>query len=981
MHRPKRHSPSPSRLAVAAFAALAASLATSVAAENSTSNGSNGSSSKGSEPDWTLSTKELNRTAWQRQPYVSNGYIGQRIPAEGFGYRVVEPVLIDGDKSQGTNGWPLFDPRFTAAMVAGFYDQQDNTTGTNFPQTGGEQPISTLPTWSSLYLTLQNQTYDISTPDSQITNWTQSQSIQDGVVQTSLDWTPDGANQSVKVKYTLFAHRVMPNLGVVRLDVDGVDQGSTVAVTDVFDGQGAWRTDFVESNASADSNMIYTAVRPNGISNVTAYEVSLLSFIDSPDSVSVVSGSECYPSLSTNESTISQCYRFSAPEGGSFSVVKYVGIASSDAYPEKEMDTAIEAAQKAKAMGYGTVLETHQDAWDAIWEDSDIIVPQEGLEELQYATRASLFHVMSNLWNGTEGTGLGDNSIAPAGLTSDSYAGQIFWDADIWMQPSILALQPDYAESIIDFRYRQLGAAKENAKQYGLPGALYPWTAARFGNCTGVGPCYDYEYHLNGDIALTAYDYYSQTQNKTWLEEKGWPLVDAISSMYASLVKLNDTTGLYTVLNLTSMDEFANRVSDGASTNGLIAVTLRNAQELAKILGKETPSNYTEIADKMTILVDPSSNIVLEFQGFNGTTGVKQADVVLLTYPFQYNLSQTQGLLNLDYYSLATSPNGPGMTNSIFSIDAAELSPVGCATWTYLLASAQPYSRAPFYQFSEQTIDVYAENGGTNPAFTFLTGHGGFLQTWTHGFTGYRSRLDRMFLDPLLPPQLEGYTIKGFKWGGSSFKIELKTDQTTITRTSGGNGTVKIEISPQNAKGGNYTLAVGESLTVPTSSTNGTLVEGNLAQCARVISNDTSFANPNELIVPGEYALAAVDGANATVWQPKTSAASTMTIDLSETKTISGMHINWGSEPPLTFTVQAGSSLSNMTLLTPSMSTEVNISSPYNAQSANQVSIKVGNLTDYSLASPVQARYVNLTIEGSRTGEDVGGTIAEFALL
>lgn len=59
------------------------------------------------------------------------------------------------------------------------------------------------------------------------------------------------------------------------------------------------------------------------------------------------------------------------------------------------------------------------------------------------------------------------------------------------------------------------------------------------------------------------------------------------------------------------------------------------------------------------------------------------------------------------------------------------------------------------------------------------------------------------------------------------------------------------------------TLAPGESLTVPTSMTNGTLVDGNLAQCAKVISNDTSFANPNEYIVPGEYALAAVDGANA----------------------------------------------------------------------------------------------------------------------
>lgn len=54
-------------------------------------------------------------------------------------------------------------------------------------------------------------------------------------------------------------------------------------------------------------------------------------------------------------------------------------------------------------------------------------------------------------------------------------------------------------------------------------------------------------------------------------------------------------------------------------------------------------------------------------EGFNATTPVKQADVVLLTYPYGYVNSTTESLKNLDFYSLATSPNGPAMTYSIFS--------------------------------------------------------------------------------------------------------------------------------------------------------------------------------------------------------------------------------------------------------------------------------------------------------------------------
>jgi len=191
-------------------------------------------------------------------------------------------------------------------------------------------------------------------------------------------------------------------------------------------GVGAWRTDFVESGVVSNStNTIFTAVRPNGISNVTAYQTSVLDFLDSPVKYSIDNGTSCYPSLSMNSSTVSQCYRLSSiPSSGSISVVKYVGIASSDAFNGTESSTSRNTAQKANSTGYSNLLESHKQAWNDIWNSSDIVIPQEGLEELQYATRASLFHLLSNVRSGNESTGLGDNSIAPAGLTSDSYAGQ-----------------------------------------------------------------------------------------------------------------------------------------------------------------------------------------------------------------------------------------------------------------------------------------------------------------------------------------------------------------------------------------------------------------------------------------------------------------------------------------------------------------------------------------------------------------------------
>lgn len=180
------------------------------------------------------------------------------------------------------------------------------------------------------------------------------------------------------------------------------------------------------------TDTIYSAVQPDGISNVTAYEVSRLIFTagnGTAVSQSLASSSGCFASLSTNSSTVSQCYSATSSTSGTLSVVKYVGIASSDAYAGKELSTAHGAVTQAISAGYDSIVAQHVDAWNAIWDDADVIIPYQGvgtiLQELQYTARASLFHMLSNVRQGSEGTGLGDNSIAPAGLTSDSYAGQV----------------------------------------------------------------------------------------------------------------------------------------------------------------------------------------------------------------------------------------------------------------------------------------------------------------------------------------------------------------------------------------------------------------------------------------------------------------------------------------------------------------------------------------------------------------------------
>jgi len=248
-------------------------------------------------------------------------------------------------------------------------------------------------------------------------------------------------------------------------------------------------------------------------------------------------------------------------------------------------------------------------------------------------------------------------------------------------------------------------------------------------------------------------------------------------------------------------------------------------------------------------------------------------------------------------------------------------------------------------------------NGGTNPAYSFLTGHGGFLQVFTHGLTGYRFRSDVFYLNPSLPPQLgpDGFIVKGMKWRGAVFDVQVALNMTTITRRSGSADVdaqdVTVQIASTNPKGGNYPLGVGGTLQVPTRrpDLNATVVAGNLAQCKPVISSNTTT-------FPGQYPVAAVDSSNGTAWQPSLPSAAYMVVDLQSQQSLSGVHINWGGLPARSFEVRLGNDSSNFNFSAVQM--EVQISAPYNETLATMVDVHPGNMTTANFTSII-GRYMS----------------------
>jgi hypothetical protein len=336
------------------------------------------------------------------------------------------------------------------------------------------------------------------------------------------------------------------------------------------------------------------------------------------------------------------------------------------------------------------------------------------------------------------------------------------------------------------------------------------------------------------------------------------------------------------------------------------------------------------------------------------------------------------------------------MTYSLYSISANALSPSGCSSFTYALNGFKPYTRAPWYQFSEQQVDSFAANGGTNPAFPFMTGAGGWHQVGPMGWLGARLVEEQLIIQPALPPQISHASIRTIIFGGAGIKATMNYTHTTITRvdvskylTSNSsypyaNTTMPFTVGFSLESGQNRTISLGQTLVIENRRYfDNATTAGNIAQCLPVMSEG--------LYQPGQFPLAAIDGAASTRWQPSSREAESFTIDMGSVpyQPLTGVSFDWGRRPALSARVyfwnetsSTNASSSNSSTVSSQIVTlsNIGISSQYDPETNDIVQPYVGNMSSYAFSTPVwSGRYALLEISGCQaTGDELGATVAEF---
>lgn len=402
-----------------------------------------------------------------------------------------------------------------------------------------------------------------------------------------------------------------------------------------------------------------------------------------------------------------------AGETYSFSVVS--SVASTQHYADP-LNEAERLTIFARLEGTDRLLQRHLAEWEKLWK-SDIVI--EGDVKTQKDVRFALYHLYSFA---REGTGY---SLSPMGLSGLGYNGHVFWDTELWMYPPLLILQPEIAKSILEYRFKRLGAAKQNAFSHGYQGAMFPWESSDEGSedtpvWALTGP---FQHHITGCVGWAFWKYYQVTKDKQWLRDRGYPVLKEVGDFWASRVERKGP-GRYEINNVIGANEWQENIDNNAFTNGMAITALKYATQAARELGLAANPDWDLVAQNIPILKFPDGT-TKENETYDGVA-IKQADVNLLSYPLDIIRDKAQVEKDLAYYEPRYSRDGPAMGNSVLSALYSRIGNVNKAT--ELFAKAYKPNEVPPFGVLAETA------GGTNPYFA--TGAGGFLQAVINGFGG-----------------------------------------------------------------------------------------------------------------------------------------------------------------------------------------------------------------------------------------------------
>jgi hypothetical protein len=427
---------------------------------------------------------------------------------------------------------------------------------------------------------------------------------------------------------------------------------------------------------------------------------------------------------------LSTSYAFRARSGRTYRLRQLVSLVPDSMHHQPDRQ-ALRLLFAAERRGFERLRAENREAWRELWRGRVQLVGAP--RRWQALADAAHFYLHTSVHPSSA------NSTSLFGLaywpTYHYYRGHIMWDLETFAFPPLLLTQPDSARSMLDYRADRVDAARRNAKMAGYRGAQFPWESSiRLGEeaAPGEGAASAHEHHVSLDVAVAFAQFLHATHDWEWGRARAWPVLNGVCEWLESRVV--ETRRGFEIHDVNGIAERQETVDNNAFVNMAAVRVLREAIELAPMLGHEPAPAWRRIADRLVIPLDPRTKVIRNHDRYRaneekGETPEAAAGLFPLGYDAEPAVEQATLRFAL---GLADRYVGAPMLSSMLGVYAARVGDRARALELFERGYAD-FVLDPFTMTDEYSPRVFPDMPRAGP---FTANLGGFLTACLYGLTG-----------------------------------------------------------------------------------------------------------------------------------------------------------------------------------------------------------------------------------------------------
>lgn len=567
-------------------------------------------------------------------------------------------------------------------------------------------------------------------------------------------------------------------------------------------------------------------------------------------------------SVVAHEHLLTHRYRGNLKEGQVLNVSKVISL-----YTIKDAgvgNIVNDAQRKVRdAPSISDMMQSHQIAWEEIWNRSDIEVQAE--DSVQVLLRLHIFHLLQVASPNTLDL---DVSVPSRGIHGEAYRGNLMWD-ELYIFPVINYMKPSITQNMLKYRFYRMGEAKRSAASHHYKGAMFPWQSGSNGEENAqeihlnpesgrwIPDDTHLQRHVNVAIAYNIWIYYKITNDRIFLEDYGAEMMFSIALFLSSITTYNEEKKKYEIRNVVGPDEYHTSYPDSdqpglnnnAYTNIMVAWVMKQSLKMHAQLPKfvvsnldkklaiseETLAQWKEISENMFIPFI-EDGIIEQFEGYaqlkeldweayrkkygniqrldrileseddspNRYKVSKQADVLMLFYLFtSFELKEIFDTLSYPFDPINIKKN-----IVYYEKRTSHGSTLSRLVYSWVMARAH---RKMSWKFFEEALrsDFEDIQGGTTAEGIHLGAMSGTVDMVQRAYTGaYVDDKGVLWLNPSLPREIDTISLS-LRYRGQCLHVHINKQEIKLRHDEGWSDHILVGIKDEEHI---YELKIGESV-------------------------------------------------------------------------------------------------------------------------------------------------------------------------